>query len=64
MRLVCHCGHDWREHDGYAYGPNVREWCKGAGYRNVYDPNGELMDRFEVCVCREYTGPDPRGEGP
>lgn len=64
-RGVCACGHSWNKHEGYVRGPNVDEWCEGAGWHEdpVVGEDGEPMGiGYWLCTCREYDGPLPEGE--
>lgn len=61
IQYVCDCGHSWYMHDGYAHGPNIREWCIGDGYKDVPiemgpTPEEKWVEKHEVCECREYRG--------
>lgn len=47
----CSCGHPLAQHDGWVRGPDMAEWCNGAGSL-VGQPDAP------ACPCREYDGPE------
>lgn len=52
---VCGCEHGFHDHD-----PDTGA-CNGLMKTYRYDPDSqcEVLDAYEPCTCRRYTGPEP-----